>query len=164
MASIPKPLDGPSQSFAYPGQIHHHYTLGRASLLSLIPKPTSCVAASCKALPFLEGKFLSLSYRVPTAIVSSIDISVKLKKKTTKENVITLFQKKEKEQRWKLFHNNIEPLVSIDFVGEEYSTVIDHRWTMLNESNYLKLVLWYDNEWGYSCRVVDLVKYLEKNL
>ena len=78
-------LDGPSKSFAYPGKIHHHYVLGRASLPSLIPKPTSCISASCKVIPDLKDKFLSLSYRVPTSIVSSADMSIKLNKKTSSE-------------------------------------------------------------------------------
>lgn len=155
-------LDGPSKSFAYPGKILHHYVLGRGSTTSLIPKPTSCITASCKVLDFLKGKFLSLSFRVPTAIVSSADVSVKLNKKVITEEIIELFKKKEAEQKLKIFYNNFEPLVSVDFVGSEYSAVIDHRWTMVNDSNYIKMILWYDNEWGYSNRVVDLIKHIEK--
>ncbi len=154
-------LDGPSQSFAYPGKVYHHYVLGRASPPSLIPKPTSCISASCKVLKYLEGKFLSLSFRVPTATVSSADISVKLNKKTTTEEIIRLFQEQEKNQQWKIFHNNFEPLVSTDFKESEYSAIVDHRWTMMNNANYLKMVLWYDNEWGYGNNVANLVKYLE---
>jgi len=154
-------LDGPSPSFAYPRKIYHHYVLGRASPPSLIPKPTSCVTASCKVLNYLKGKFLSLSFRIPTATVSSADISVKLNKKITADEIINLFKEEEKKQKWKIFHNNFEPLVSSDFKGSEYSAIVDHRWTMINNSNYLKLILWYDNEWGYGCRVVDLIKHLE---
>ncbi len=157
-------LDGPSDSFAYPGDIYQHYVLGRASLPSLIPKPTSCITASCKVLDFLNDKFMSFSYRVPTAIVSSADISVKLNKKTNRDEIISLFKNEEKKQKIKIFLNNEEPLVSADFKGCEYSVVIDHRWTMVNKANYLKIVLWYDNEWGYSSRVIDLIKYLPGNL
>jgi len=155
-------LDGPSKSYAYPGEIHDHYVLGRASPFSLIPKPTSCIDASCKILDFLKGKFLSLSFRVPTAIVSTADISVKLNKKVTKEEIVNLFKKEQENQKFKIFYNNTEPLVSTDFVGSDYSAIIDHRWTMVNESNYLKMILWYDNEWGYSSRAVDLIKEIEK--
>jgi glyceraldehyde 3-phosphate dehydrogenase len=155
-------LDGPCRSFAYPGHIHENFTLGRNSINALIPKTTSCVKASALVLPYLEGKFQSLSYRVPTSIVSSADISVKLKKKTNKEEVIELFRKKEKEQKFSVFHNNFEPLISTDFVASEYTAIIDQRWTEINDANYLKLILWYDNEWGYSSRVVDIVKFIEQ--
>jgi len=154
-------LDGPSKSYASPGKTYHHYVLGRGSTISLIPKPTSCITASCKVLDFLKGRFLSLSFRVPTGIVSSADVSVKLNKRTTAEEIIELFKKKEAEQKLKIFYNNFEPLVSVDFTKSEYSAVIDHRWTKVNDSNYIKMILWYDNEWGYSNRVVDLVKHLE---
>lgn len=154
-------LDGPSKSFSYPGKIYHHYALGRASTDSLIPKPTSCVSASCKVLDFLDGKFLSHSFRVPTKIVSVANVSVKLNKETTIEEIEDLFREKERNQRWNVFSNNNDPLVSSDFVGNEFSVVVDHRFMDLNKDGYLKMVLWYDNEWGYSSRVVDLVKYLE---
>jgi len=153
-------LDGPSISYATPGQIHDHYALGRASTVSLIPKTTSAITASCKVLKHLKDKFLSFSYRVPSMIVSSADISVKLRERTMVDHIKGAFEEAEKRQDWKIFHNNKEALVSIDFTGCEYSAVIDHRWIMMNDQNYLKMVLWYDNEWGYSSRVVDLVEYI----
>lgn len=154
-------LDGPSRSYAYPGTIYENFALGRASATSLIPKTTSCIKASAKVLDFLSGRFQAFSYRVPTSIVSSADMSVKLNKKASRGDVIKLFEQKQKQQRYNVFCNNFEPLVSTDFIGSEFSAIIDHRWTEVNGSNYLKLVVWYDNEWGYSCRVVDLVKYIE---
>lgn len=157
-------LDGPSRSFAYPGTIYEHFPLGRASTMSLIPKTTSCIKASGRVLRFLNERFQALSYRVPTMVVSSADISVKLNKKTNKTEIIELFKEKQKNQRYKIFYNNFEPLVSTDFEASEYSAIIDHRWTDINSFNYLKIVLWYDNEWGYSCRVVDLAKYIEEKL
>ncbi len=153
-------LDGPTPSFAYPGHIYSHYSLGRASTFSLLPKPTTAVEATCRVLKGLKGKFYAFSYRVPTAAVSSSDISTKLNKKATVEEIKNLFEEEAKKQKNKIFHNNYDPLVSIDFLGMEYSAIIDHRWTELNNGNYLKLILWYDNEWGYSCRVVDLVDFL----
>ena len=155
-------LDGPSRSFAYPGTIIDNFTLGRASLNAIIPKTTSAIRASGKVLEYLNDKFQSLSFRVPTSIVSTADISVKIENHVNKEEIINLFKKEEEEQNLKIYKNNFDPLISTDFVKSEYSAIIDHRWTDINESNYLKLVLWYDNEWGYSSRVVDLVKVLEK--
>ena len=153
-------LDGPSMSFAYPGHVYSEYVLGRASTMSLLPKPTTTVSATCKVLKHLSGKFYAFSYRVPTAAVSSSDLTVKLKKKTTVEEVKCLFEAEEKKQRFKVFHNNFEPLVSIDFKGMEYSVIIDHRWTAVMDGNYVKLILWYDNEWGYAARVIDLAHCL----
>ncbi len=154
-------LDGPSRSFAYPGTIHEYFALGRASTEALIPKTTSCITASSRVLDFLDDKFQSLSYRVPTPIVSSADISVKLTKTVTKELIIQLFEEEAAKQTFKIFRNNLEPLISKDFTGSAYSTILDHRWTDVNKFNYVKLILWYDNEWGYSSRVVDLVAFLE---
>ena len=156
-------LDGQAISFGYPGTTYGRYELGRASTQSLIPKPTSCITATCMVLPFLKNKFLSMSYRIPTTIVSSCDISVKLNNPATKEIITWIFNRQQKQQKYKIFYNNVEPLVSIDFAKSDYSAIVDHRWTMVNGDNYVKMVLWYDNEWGYSCRVVDLVNYIGEN-
>ena len=156
-------LDGPSRSFAYPGTIMENFSLGRSSINAIIPKTTSAIRASEKVLQFLNNKFQSLSFRVPTSIVSTADISVKLRKTTNKDEVIKLFKGVEAKQKLSIIKNNEEPLVSTDFVGSEYSAIIDQRWTQSNDSNFLKLILWYDNEWGYSSRVVDLVKIISKS-
>ncbi len=157
-------LDGPSISYATPGQVHDYYALGRGSTDSLIPKTTSAVSASLKVLDHLKGKFLSMSYRIPTMIVSSADMSVCLRKKTTPEEVKQVFLDYEKNQKWKTIYNNQEALVSIDFRGNEYSAIIDHRWIMMNDQNYLKMIWWYDNEWGYSYSVVELLDYINQRL
>ena len=68
-----------------------------------------------------------------------------------------------KNQVIKVFHNNSEPLTSLDYAGEEYSAIIDHRWTKIENQRHLKLVYWYDNEWGYSSRVVDLANEIMKS-
>lgn len=153
-------LDGPSTSWSMPGEVFTHYPLGRASTFSILPKPTSTVDATCKVLKSLKGKFDSFSYRVPTAVVSSSDISVKLNKKVSVEEIQKLFAKKEKEQKYNVLHNNYEPLVSIDFKGFEYGVIVDQRWTAVNDGDYVRMILWYDNEWGYSSRVVELTCYL----
>ena len=85
-------VDGPSRSFAYPGTIIDNFTLGRASINSLIPKTTSAIRASTKVLDFLNNKFQSLSFRVPTSIVSTADISVKLTNKISKSDIINIVQ------------------------------------------------------------------------
>jgi len=153
-------LDGPALSFSDPGSIHSTYVLGRASAISLIPKTTSCLKASSKVLKGIDEKFISLSYRVPTMIVSSADIMVKLREDTSRDDVIHIFENAQKKQNYAVLYNNYEALVSIDFVGFEHSSILDHRWTTVHMGSQLKLVLWYDNEWGYGSRVVDLIDYL----
>lgn len=153
-------LDGAPMSYATPGSVHTAYELGRASTLSLIPKTTSAISASCKVLKQVQDKFLAISYRVPSMIVSSCDISVKLSRSTTIADVKEAFEEAQRRQSWNIIWNNKEPLVSVDFAGSDYSCIVDHRWLMLNEQNYLKVILWYDNEWAYSARVVDLARFL----
>jgi len=157
-------LDGPSRSFAYPGTVIDNFTLGRASNNALIPKTTSAIRASGKVLDFLNTKFQSLSFRVPTSIVSTADISVKLKRFSSKNDIINIFNDAEEKQKFNIIKNNTDPLISTDFIGSNYSAIIDHRWTQSNDSNYVKLILWYDNEWGYSSRVVDIISLLGKSL
>ena len=153
-------LDGPSISYATPGEIHDYYALGRSSVGSLIPKTTSAISASDKVLAQLQGKFMCMSFRVPTQIVGTGDVSVKLKKNIDVDMIKKVFIEEEKKQSLNIFCNHDEGLVSADFVASDYSCNIDHRWIMVNKENYLKMIFWYDNEWGYSSRVIDLVKYL----
>jgi len=155
-------LDGQSVSFGYPGTTYGRYELGRASINNLIPKPTSCISAMEKVLPEYKNKFLSMSYRVPTNVVSSADLSIKLDKNPSRRDILQAIRNRIRYQKWDILKVNEEPLTSVDFVKDSYSAVIDKRWIMTNSDGYTKIVLWYDNEWGYSSRVVDLVSYLEE--
>jgi len=158
-------MDGPSSSWSVPGEIYHHYALGRSVDGNMIPKPTSAIEATCKVVNGLtEGMIGSFSYRTPTAIVGSADITLNLKNKTNALAVIKVFEEIEKLQNIKIIHNSIEPLVSLDFLQSEYSAVVDHRWTNVVNGSLLKMVLWYDNEWGYSSRVLDQVKYVSQKI
>ncbi len=80
------------------------------------------------------------------------------------KELIAVFQEIERTQKISVIHNNWEPLVSLDFKKAEYSAVIDHRWTDIIQGNLLKLVLWYDNEWGYASKVLDQVKFIERRI
>ncbi len=154
-------MDGPSSSWSVPGEIYHHYALGRSIDGNMIPKPTSAIEATCKVTNGINEQMIgSFSYRTPTAIVGSADITLNLKNNTDKLKVIKVFKEKEKIQNIKVFHNNMDPLVSLDFLQSEYSAIVDHRWTDVVNGSLLKMVLWYDNEWGYSSRVIDQVKYV----
>ena len=151
-------LDGASPSWSIPGDIFSHYALGRSSPMNLIPKSTSAMKAVEMVMPHLNNKIPSLSFRVPTGIVAGADLTLVLDNDITKEELIKKFHDFEKSQEHKIIRNSTEPLTSLDYCGEEFSAVIDHRWTKVNKNNLIKLVYWYDNEWGYSCRVLDLVK------
>jgi glyceraldehyde 3-phosphate dehydrogenase len=156
-----KLLDGRALTDSNPAHVQSTYVLGRNATQSLIPKTTSCIRASTRVLPWLEDKFVSVSYRVPTAIVSSADIVVKLTRPASTEDIIRKFEEAEKRQTYPVIQNSREALVSIDFTGAEHSAIVDHRWTSARKAGQLKLILWYDNEWGYGSRVVDLVHHLQ---
>jgi glyceraldehyde 3-phosphate dehydrogenase len=151
-------LDGPSISWASPGTIYHHYAVGRASPGCLIPKPTSAVEATVKVLPEIDGLLQCMSFRIPTPVVGIANIYLQLSRGVEIAEVHSLFEEAARNQSRQVFSNNIDPLVSVDFVGSPFSAVVDHRWTALAGDRHLNLVLWYDNEWGYSSRVLDVAQ------
>ncbi len=158
-------MDGPSSSWSVPGKIYHHYALGRSTIGNMIPKPTSAIEVTCKVVDNISEKNIgSFSYRTPTAIVGSADITLNLSRKASKEKIICLLNEIEKNQTFDIIHNNFEPLVSLDFKCSEFSAIVDHRWTDIIDNNLLKLVLWYDNEWGYAASVIDQITYISTQL
>ncbi len=155
-------MDGASSSWSVPGEIYHHYALGRSVIGNLIPKPTSAITATAQVLSRLtEDDIGSFSYRTPTAIVGSADLTLQLNKDSSAEEVHKIINEYMSTQTWEIFDLMSEPLVSLDFVKNRHSAVVDSRWTDVTGGNLLKLVLWYDNEAGYSLRVLDQIKYVE---
>ena len=136
------------------------YALGRAALSSVIPKSTSAVKASTRVLPEIRGKIESFSYRVPTATVSSAVLNVTLNKSIDIDKLNNLFINFTKKQKYQIMYLNYENLVSIDYSGFNYSSIIDIKWNKVLNNNNVQIVYWYDNEWGYCCRVLDLVDYI----
>ncbi len=153
-------LDGPSKSYAVPGEIIDNYALGRSSSMTLIPKNTSAVTATYKVLPELKDKFVAYSYRIPTNIVSSADLTIQLEKKID-FNLIEETLNNYSKQNPEILSINKDALVSSDFVSSTFSGVIDYRFLSVKE-DMVKIMVWYDNEWGYSSRVVDLLGHLKK--
>jgi glyceraldehyde 3-phosphate dehydrogenase len=153
-------LDGPSISWSVPGDINSHYALGRAAPNNLMPKATSAVFAADHVFPGLSDKLQSFSYRVPTSIVSSAVLILQLEDDIDVDVLKGKFKDFENTQKANVIKNSIKPLVSMDYAQEDYSVIIDHRWTKVEGGKLLKLVYWYDNEWGYSNRVVDIVKLI----
>ncbi|HJX58991.1 MAG TPA: glyceraldehyde 3-phosphate dehydrogenase NAD-binding domain-containing protein [Patescibacteria group bacterium] len=155
-------LDGPSKSWTHPGDVFSHYALGRSSVSNIIPKSTSAVQATEKVIPKLNNKIISFSFRSPTNIVSGAVLTLLLKKPTTYNRFVSIFKRSEKKQKYNILKNSVEPLTSIDYIGEEYSAIIDHRWTKVNNKRHVELVYWYDNEWGYGNKVIELISLIGK--
>ncbi len=153
-------LDGKSASWSVPGDTFSQYALGRSAVQNLIPKSTSAVNAAELVIPKIKDKIKSLSFRVPTNLVSGSVLDVNLKKKTSVKNIRDLFSKYQKNQKWNIIKINTDPLTSVDFVGEEFSLILDDRWTSLNKQN-LQIVFWYDNEMGYSSKIIDIIKKIK---
>jgi len=154
-------VDGPAISQAKPGVVWNDYALGRGSPGGLIPKNTTAVTATEKVLPQLKDKILSFSYRIPTAIVASSDITLQLKNTPNNKELENFLRQKIEISPY--VRANDESLTSIDYEKEEYSAICDMQWLKV-ENGLIKVVLWYDNEWGYSCRVLDLINCLKQHM
>lgn len=151
-------VDGPAISTANRNVVWSDYCLGRSSVSNIIPKNTTAVSATEQIIPSIKGKLLSFSLRVPTQIVCAADITLKLKEKNFNKIKKTIIENANKSQVVKLSY---EPITSVDVLGCEFSAVIDMRWLKMQD-DVLKIVLWYDNEWGYTSRLMDIIKYLEQ--
>ena len=150
-------LDGTINSVASPGHNWKDYSLGRSSVLSLIAKDTTAARATLAVLPALEGRIDAISFRVPTAIVSASDLCAVLATDVTAAEVNAHFAA-QAQRRPDVFGYEEDHLVSIDYLGTRTSFVLDARRTRVLRSRLIKLVVWYDNEWGYSCRVLDVAR------
>ena len=139
---------------------HGDLRRARAASLSIIPTTTGAAKAIGLVLPELKGKLDGISLRVPTPNVSVVDFVAEVDKGTTKEEVNAAMKKAADSSLRGILQYGDEPLVSIDFRGNSHSSILDAPYTSVMEGNMVKLLSWYDNEWGYSCRVVDLVKYV----
>ncbi|MBR0600260.1 type I glyceraldehyde-3-phosphate dehydrogenase [Sinanaerobacter chloroacetimidivorans] len=141
---------------------HSDLRRARAAAVSIIPTTTGAAKAVSLVLPQLKGKLNGMAMRVPTPAVSVVDIVFELKNKATKEEVNEALKKAAEGELKGILGYCEEPLVSIDFKEDERSSIIDALSTMVIEDNMVKVVSWYDNEWGYSNRVVDLMEYVIK--
>ena len=132
MVVIPESIGWASSSWSVPGEIYHHYALGRSSINNVIPKPTSAMDAVFKVIPELDAsKIGSFSYRLPTSIVCSADLTYISKVKTCKNDLMELFNQYIEKQDFPVLCCNEDPLVSMDYLASPYSAVIDTRWLML---------------------------------
>jgi glyceraldehyde 3-phosphate dehydrogenase len=139
---------------------HKDLRRARAAALSMIPTSTGAAKAVALVLPELKGKFDGISVRVPTPNVSLVDVVMTLEKETTAEEVNRAFKDAAHEELRGILAYNEEPLVSVDFKRNSHSSIVDAEYTKVIGGTMLKVLSWYDNEWGYSCRVRDLIKFI----
>lgn len=136
-----------------------NFRIGRSALYNIIPTSTGAADAVTKVIPELKGKLTGMAFRVPTADVSVVDLTLRTEKPTTYEDIKKLF-KKASEQEYKGIINYTEDaVVSQDFVSDPYICTFDANAGMALNSNFFKLVGWYDNEYGYSAKLVELAAY-----
>ncbi|HPF19935.1 MAG TPA: type I glyceraldehyde-3-phosphate dehydrogenase [Syntrophomonas sp.] len=139
---------------------HDDMRRARAAALSMIPTTTGAASALGEVIPELKGKLDGLAIRVPTPNVSLVDLTVELEKAASVAQVNQAFRQAEETYLQGILRYTEEPLVSRDYNGETCSAVVDGPLTMAMGDNLVKVVAWYDNEWAYSLRVIDLVAYI----
>jgi glyceraldehyde 3-phosphate dehydrogenase len=141
---------------------HKDLRRARAAALSIIPTTTGAATAVGEVLPELKGRLDGIAMRVPTPNVSVVDLAVLVDKKTSKEEVNAAFKSAADGKLKGILEYITEPLVSVDFRGNSHSSMLDSAYTAVMDGDFVKVLSWYDNEWGYSSRCVDLLRYLVK--
>jgi glyceraldehyde 3-phosphate dehydrogenase len=139
---------------------HKDLRRARAAALSMIPTSTGAAKAVALVLPELKGKFDGIAVRVPTPNVSLVDVVCEVERQTTTEEVNNALKNAANEELKGILAFEEQPLVSTDFRGNSNSSIVDAEYTKVIGGNMVKVLSWYDNEWGYSCRVRDLVKFI----
>ena len=130
----------------------------------MIPTTTGAAKAVGLVLPELKGKLNGFSMRVPTPDVSVVDLVAEIGKNATVEEINAALKEAAEGKMKGILGYCDEPLVSIDYLGNPHSSIVDGRSTMVLDGNLIKVLSWYDNEWGFSCRMIDLVKLVAKSL
>ncbi len=141
---------------------HKDLRRARAAAISQIPTTTGAAKAVGLVMPELKGQIDGFSVRVPTPDVSIVDFVAVLKKTATAEEINAAFKAAEAGSLKGILGTTDEPLVSCDFLGDSRSGIVDLLSTKVVDGNLAKVIAWYDNEWGYSCRLVDLAKYISR--
>jgi glyceraldehyde 3-phosphate dehydrogenase len=146
-----KTVDGPSAK---------DWRGGRGAAANIIPSSTGAAKAVGKVIPSLNGKLTGMSFRVPTSDVSVVDLVVRLEKGATYEEIKAAIKSASQNELKGILDYTEDDVVSTDFVGDRHSSIFDAKAGISLNNNFVKLVAWYDNEWGYSKRVVDLIAYM----
>ncbi|CAN0523411.1 unnamed protein product [Scytosiphon promiscuus] len=146
-------VDGPSRK---------DWRGGRSALLNIIPASTGAAKAVTKVIPSLLGKLTGMAFRVPTADVSVVDLTVRLEKETSYEEIKKAFKKASEGELKGILGYTEEAVVSQDFIGDARTSIFDAGAGIELNSKFFKVVSWYDNESGYSNKLVDLAQYIHK--
>ena len=146
-------VDGPSKK---------DFRGGRSSLLNIMPASTGAAKAVTKVIPALEGKLTGMAFRVPTANVSVVDLTVKLSKETSYEEIKSVMRKHSETDLKNILGYTEEPVVSQDFIGDIRTSIFDAGAGMELNSKFFKIISWYDNECGYSNKLIDLAKHINQ--
>lgn len=134
---------------------------GRAALSNILPASTGAATAVGKVIPELNGKLTGISFRVPTADVSVVDLTARLEKPATKDQIVEVLKKAEKEKRWEgIFGVEEGEVASSDFISDTRSSIFDVTASVFLNDKFVKLVAWYDNEYSYAKRCIDLASYI----
>jgi len=144
-------VDGPSKK---------DFRGGRSSLLNIIPSSTGAAKAVTKVIPSLNGKLTGMAFRIPTANVSVVDLTVRLNKKTSYEEIKNSMLDASKKDLNGILGYCDDPVVSQDFIGDKRTSIFDANAGMELNSNFFKIISWYDNECGYSNKLLDLSKHI----
>jgi glyceraldehyde 3-phosphate dehydrogenase len=144
---------------------HKDLRRSRAAALNIIPTTTGAAKAIGKVIPKLKGKLDGIAIRVPSPVVSIIDLVCQVQKKTTPEEINNDFKKASQTEKLKgILDVENAPLVSTDYIGNTYSAVVDAENTKVINGNLVKILAWYDNEYGYGCRLAELAEFIGKKL
>ncbi|KAM7273268.1 hypothetical protein ACFE04_027932 [Oxalis oulophora] len=149
-----KTVDGPSMK---------DWRGGRAASFNIIPSSTGAAKAVGKVLPALNGKLTGMAFRVPTVDVSVVDLTVRLEKAASYEQIKAAIKAESEGKLKGILGYTEDEVVSTDFIGDNRSSIFDAKAGIALNENFVKLVSWYDNEWGYSSRVVDLIVHIAKS-
>lgn len=138
------------------------WRIGRSIYNNIIPTTTGAAKAVALVIPSLKGKITGMAYRVPAADVSVVDLTVALKKSATYEEICSAVKKASENEFKGIIRYSNEELVSTDFVGEYASCIFDEKAGIALNGNFVKLLAWYDNEWGYSANILKLIEHMYK--
>lgn len=147
-----KTVDGPSAK---------DWRGGRAAAGNIIPSSTGAAKAAAKVLPELKGKLTGMSFRVPTLNVSVVDLTCRLEKATDYEGIKAAMKKASENEMKGVLGYTDEDVVSSDFIGDERTSIFDAKAGIMLNDNFVKVIAWYDNEWAYSCKLLDMIVHMD---
>lgn len=134
---------------------------GRAASANIIPSSTGAAKAVTKVIPALKGKLTGMAFRVPTLNVSVVDLTCRLEKSTTYEEICAAMKAASQGELKGILGYTEDKVVSSDFIGDPHASIFDAGAGIMLNPNFVKVISWYDNEWGYSCKVVELMAYMD---